>query len=157
MVIVNRYIHRLICIIVASIFCINIIMPANIYAQQVFSLPEPGTMISLSNAFSPIVIKGIEIFPEDPFKFNFFVDTGETALSEYDLQEESSKLIKYFLASLTVPENDMWVNLSPYEKDRIIPNAFGITEMGRDLLAQDYLLKQITASMMNPKENLGEN
>lgn len=156
MLIVNRNIHRLICTIVASIFSISVIMPANAYAQPVFSLPAPGAMVSLSNAFSPIVIKGIEIFPEDPFKFNFYVDTGESNISEAALQEESSKLIKYFLASLTVPENDMWVNLSPYEKDRIIPDAFGVTEMGRDLLAQDYLLKQITASMLFPEKHLGE-
>ena len=54
-----------------------------------------------------------------------------------------------------MPEDDLWVNLSPYEKDRIIPEAFGQTEMGRDLLAQDYLLKQLTASLMYPEEELG--
>ena len=30
---------------------------------------------------------------------------------------------------------------------------FGQTEMGRDLLAQDYLLKQITASLIYPESN----
>ena len=49
----------------------------------------------------------------------------------------------------------MWVNLSPYEKDRIIPRGFGTTEMGRDLLAQDYILKQLTASLMYPEKELG--
>ena len=38
----------------------------------------------------------------------------------------------------------MIINLSPYEKNRIVEDNFGKTEMGRDLLAQDYLLKQIT-------------
>jgi hypothetical protein len=60
------------------------------------------------------------------------------------------------LASLTVPDNEQWVNLSPYEKDRIISDSFGKTEMGRDLLAQDYILKQITSSLMYPEENLGK-
>jgi len=55
-----------------------------------------------------------------------------------------------------VPEDDLWVNLSPYEKDRIIPQTFGSTEMGRDLLAQDYLLKQLTASLMYPEDQLGK-
>ena len=50
----------------------------------------------------------------------------------------------------------MIINLSPYEKDRIIPEAFGQTEMGRDLLAQDYLLKQITASLMYPEDAIGK-
>jgi len=48
------------------------------------------------------------------------------------------------------------VNLSPGEPDRIIPEAFGQTEMGRDLLAQDYLLKQLTSSLMYPEEELDE-
>ena len=69
-------------------------------------------------------------------------------------QRDASRLIKYFFAALTVPEKDLWVNLSPYEKDRIAPVAFARTEMGRDLLAQDYLLKQLTASLMYPD---GEN
>jgi len=30
-----------------------------------------------------------------------------------ELKDESRKLIKYFLASLTIPEKDLWVNLSP--------------------------------------------
>jgi len=73
-----------------------------------------------------------------------------------ELKTESTKLIKYFLASLTIPEKDLWVNLSPYEKNRIIPNSFGLTEMGRDLLAEDYMLKQITASLIYPEDEVGK-
>src|SRR5208283_4730414 len=69
---------------------------------------------------------------------------------------EANKLIKYFLASLTIPEKDLWVNLSPYEKDRIVPQSFGRTEMGRDLLAEDYMLKQITASLIYPEDEIGK-
>ena len=50
----------------------------------------------------------------------------------------------------------MWVNLSPYEKDRIVPQSFGQTEMGRDLLAEDYLLKQVTASLIYPEDEVGK-
>ena len=72
------------------------------------------------------------------------------------LKQEATKLIKYFLASLTIPEKDLWVNLSPYEKDRVIPQSFGLTEMGRDLLAEDYMLKQITASLIYPEDGIGK-
>jgi hypothetical protein len=67
------------------------------------------------------------------------VDNMLVAVSSYLLQQggrSRTKLIKYFLASLTIPEKDLWVNLSPYEKDRIIPQSFGLTEMGRDLLSR---------------------
>ena len=121
-----------------------------------FSLPAPGVMVPLSPAFGPAVLKGIKLDPKDPFRFHFFVDRGDSALSQAELKSESSRLIKYFLTSLTIPESDLWVNLSPYEKDRIIPQSFGQTEMGRDLLAQDYILKQITASLVYPENKLGQ-
>ena len=87
-------------------------------------------------------------------RFDFILDVGDG--SKPFLREESSKLIKYFLASLTIPEKDLWVNLSPYEKDRVIPQSFGLTEMGRDLLAEDYMLKQITASLIYPEGETGK-
>ncbi|MBN1870446.1 MAG: 6-phosphofructokinase [Candidatus Omnitrophica bacterium] len=130
--------------------------PAPVYAQGLINLPQPGTMVTLSAGFAPAVIKGITIFPDQPLRFDFIVDPGDSGLKGNNLKYESQKLIKYFLASITVPEEDMWVNLSPYEKDRIIPDGFGKTEMGRDLLAQDYLLKQITASLMYPEEEIGK-
>lgn len=59
------------------------------------------------------------------------------------------------MTTLTVPEKEMWVNLSPYEKNRIIANGLGDTQMGIDMLAQDYILKQLTASLMYPEDRIG--
>jgi hypothetical protein len=119
-------------------------------------MPRPGLMVPLSPEFSPAFLKGIVIHPEDPLKFDFIIYKGDKALNEAQKRVEYTKLTKYFLASLAIPDDDQWVNLSPYEKDRIIKDDFGHTLMGRDLLAQDYLLKQITASMIYPEDNLGK-
>jgi hypothetical protein len=35
---------------------------------------------------------------------------------DQELRTEAAKLIKYFLASLTIPEKDLWVNLSPSDR-----------------------------------------
>jgi len=121
-----------------------------------FRLPVPGVMVHLSPPFDPPILKGIKVHPDNPFRFDFILDKGDVQLSNNQLKNESSKLIKYFLASITVPEQDLWVNLSPYEKKRIIPQFFGLTEMGRDLLAEDYMLKQITASLIYPEEEIGK-
>jgi len=121
-----------------------------------FRLPAPGVMVRLSPGFNPPILKGIKIHPDDPFQFDFILQKGDSRLGHDKLKDESSKLIKYFLASLTIPEKDLWVNLSPYEKDRIIPQSFGLTEMGRDLLAEDYMLKQITASLVYPEDGIGK-
>jgi len=56
---------------------------------------------------------------------------------------------------MTIPEKYLWVNLSPYEKNRMLAPNLGQTEMGRDMLAQDYILKQLTASLIYPEKNLG--
>jgi len=121
-----------------------------------FHLPAPGVMVHLSPEFNPPILKGIKVHSDNPFRFDFILDKGDSELGNDQLKDESSKLIKYFLASLTIPEKDLWVNLSPYEKDRIITQSFGLTEMGRDLLAEDYMLKQITASLIYPEDEVGK-
>jgi len=125
-----------------------------------FRLPAPGAMVHLSSPFDPPVLKGIKVHPDNPFRFNFILDPGDEGPSprggDTQVKQEATRLIKYFLTSLTIPENDLWVNLSPYEKDRIIPHNFGLTEMGRDLLAEDYMLKQITASLIYPEGEIGK-
>lgn len=133
----------------------SIILPSRAYAQSTLNLPAPGSMITMSVSFAPPIIKGLRLYPDNPLRFDFIVDTGDKNIQGKEFEAETTKLIKYFLASLTVPEDEFWVNLSPYEKDRIIPEGLGVTELGRDLLAQDYLLKQITASLMYPEEELG--
>ncbi|VAX36803.1 hypothetical protein MNBD_UNCLBAC01-1307 [hydrothermal vent metagenome] len=151
----QKSIFKILSSFILLVFIINTILPVPIYAQTL-NLPPVGQMVLTSPAYSPAIVKGIKIFPDNPLRFDFIVDTGDSKLEGEQLKKESEKLIKYFLASLTTPEEDIWVNLSPYEKDRIIPNLFGQTEMGRDLLSQDYILKQLTASLMYPEDELGE-
>ncbi len=147
--------------IVLTILCFlitNILGAFSIYAQE-FRLPAPGVRVNLSPEFNPPILKGIKVHQDSPFRFDFILDRGdESRLPSNEalgVKQEATKLIKYFLASLTIPENDLWVNLSPYEKDRIIPQSFGLTEMGRDLLAEDYMLKQVTASLIYPEDEIG--
>lgn len=137
-------------------FALSLMTPPAIAAGgSSLPMPGPGTIVKSSREYVPPVIMGITLHPDKPFYFDFIIDKGNSALSGEEFEEESLRLIKYFLASLAVPDDDLWVNLSPYESDRIIPEKFGRTEMGRDLLAQDYLLKQFTASLMYPEERLG--
>ncbi len=161
---IRSKIFRFIVISVSGCFMTTQTLPSVGFAQVTdisgsmsLNLPIPGTMVSPSAGFVPPMLRGLKIHPENPLRFDFIVDTGDSKVEGDELKKESEKLIKYFMASLTVPEDDLWVNLSPYEKDRIIPEKFGQTEMGRDLLAQDYLLKQLTASLIYPEEGLGKN
>jgi hypothetical protein len=126
------------------------------HADSVLGLPAPGTMVRITSQFQPAIIKGIKVDPDNPLLFNFLIDPGQIVLNQDEQKSEYRKLIKYFLAALTTPEHDMWVNLSPYEHHRMTSNNLGQTEMGRDMLAQDYILKQLTASLIYPEESLGK-
>ena len=132
------------------------VSPGLANGPRTINLPVPGKRVNTSDVFVPVLLKGMTIHPDQPFLFDFIVDGGDTNFSSAELKNEVERLVKYFLASMTVPKDDLWVNLSPYEEDHIIPDELGKTELGRDLLAQDYLLKQITASLMYPENELGE-
>ncbi len=138
-------------------FCLTTLGPLpNAHADAVLDLPVPGTMVNLSPAYEPVMIKGLTVHKDNPFLFDFIIDVGQDKISGEPLKKEGEKLIKYFLASLAIPDKDVWVNLSPYEKNRMIPEALGQTDMGRDLLEQDYILKQITASLIYPGKQIGK-
>ncbi|MBF0483732.1 MAG: hypothetical protein HQL25_03390 [Candidatus Omnitrophica bacterium] len=155
---------RKVSLLITFFFVFNTVSPSLVLAQNVLDLPKPSTMVRLSSpqmvnfsqSFEPVVLKGIKVDPNDPLKLNFLVNVGQSNLTEDEFEDESNKLVRYFLTALTVPDKDLWVNLSPYEKNRIIADKFSLTEMGRDLLAQDYLLKQITATAMYPESQLGK-
>jgi hypothetical protein len=140
------------------LFLLQTVIPARagIPLAALDGLPPPGVMVAVGEAYNPAIIRGLKVFPEEPFRFQFVLDRGNDVREAANLTAESERLIKYFLASLTIPEDEMWVNLSPYEKERIIPREFGQTEMGREFLAQDYLLKQIAASVLYPEGAVGK-
>lgn len=147
------FLRKLLIVILLGIFSLGAVVP--VYSQGLASLPswQKGAIIP---DYKPFLLKGLRYFPEDPYRFDFIVEPGDTLLSEDDLRNESSRLIKQFLTSLTIPVEDVWVNLSPLATEEVIPNQFGLTEMGRDLLLQDYELKQLSAMLMNPDQVIGK-
>lgn len=131
---------------------LNVCLPAECAFAQVMprvSILEPG------RAGEPVFLQGLRVYPQEQLKFDLIIDTGTSFPPKNTIEFESQKSAKYFLTAMTVPEKDLWVNLSPYEKDRIIPEEFARTEMGRDLLEADLLLKQFTSSLMFPENELG--
>lgn len=126
--------------------------PSAGYAQQLmmpaWQMPVGGVLGLSDQPFFPVILRGVAVDPQSPLQFEFLVDSGQDGLSQMELERESLKLIRYFMAALTAPEEEIWVNLSPEEPDRIIPEALGFTELGRDMLVQDYLLKQMTSSLI---------
>ena len=82
----------------------------------VYNLPTPGSFTALSVKRSYPVLKGIKVDPAHPLQLQFVVNSpAQKSVSD----QEFKKLVNYFLAVLTIPQEDLWVNLSPYEKDQI--------------------------------------
>ncbi len=167
---ISQQIRRIVAAFMAVIFLATTLTPSAVaqkapsYPATVKATPTPkvlqtlppvGTRIGLTEKYSPANIRGLTIYPDNPLQFDFIMDTGDDDLAGAAFEAESQKIIKYFLAALTVPENELWVNLSPYEKDRIIPEGLGTTELGMEMLAQDYILKQLFSSLSYPEDNLG--
>ncbi len=100
-------------------------------------------------------LKGIKVNDSDPGSYHFIVDRGDLSKEQFIAADESGQLLDYFKAALTVKEENMWVNLSAYEADRMLPPALGGTQLGRDMLSQDVVLKQLTASYMHPDNPVG--
>ena len=115
-----NFFHKLTYITLSTIFAsTSLYIPTTSAGEMVIPvMPKPGAVVNLSTAFTPAHLKGIVIHPENALKFDFLVHKDEGNLDASQKKEEYTKLVKYFLASLTVPDKDQWVNLSPYEKNR---------------------------------------
>ena len=151
------FMRKLTSVFVLTSFLSTMVLPfPKAHAASVEGLPIPGAQVNLSSAYIPTNIIGLTVHPENPLKIDFIVNTGHSKLEGAPLKSEGRKLIEYFLATLAIPEQDQWVNLSPYEKNRIIPEELGQTVLGRDMLAEDYMLKQLSASLINPEQKLGK-
>ncbi len=140
-------------------FLFTTIIPANrVFALEstLLTLPKPGTMVAVSQPLVPVMLKGLQINPKNPLIVDFLVSKGDEVLGQAQYYKEIETLARYFLASMAIPEDQLWVNLSPFEKDKIITDPLSQTEMGQNMLAQDYLLKQLTASMIYPEKSLGK-
>ena len=130
---------RLYSLVLACFFVCNVPAPYVFAAQQPLSLPAAGKLLPLSSPSQDMVLRGMRIDVRNPLKFEFILDANKVPRVE---KEEFERLVSYFMAALTIPEKDFWVNLSPYEKDYIISEKVADTDFGRDLLVEDYTLKQ---------------
>lgn len=140
------FMKKIIISILIGIFCVS-----SVRAETL-----PDQLLSTTPDHAPLVLRGIRLYPDNPYKFDFLIDEGQNKLNKEELREQAKKHINYFLAALTIPEEDLWVNLSPYEKDRIIPNELSLTDMGKDMLSQDYTLKQLLSSLTHPDTKSGK-
>ena len=144
---------RAICWKVIFIFIFITLLSDLCRAETVrYDLPLPNAILSESPRVSYPLFKGLKINPDDPLKLEFLIDTADRKEVS---KEEAERLVRYFMAAVTVPQEDLWVNLSPYETDRVMTQELSGTELGETLISQDYVLKQFSSSLTSPDAQLG--
>jgi hypothetical protein len=109
----------------------------------------------ISSPVVPVMMNGLIVHPDSPLDFDFIFDSGDREPSDFEFTSEIQTLIRYFFTALTVPDTDLWVNLSPYEQSRIMPDRLGQTRLGEVFLRQDFELKTLSSSLLNPEASLG--
>ena len=148
---------RTICLCVLGAFTGTMLLSDAIRVKHtqasVMGLPAPAALVRVSEDYSMPELKGIKLDPEDPLKINFVIDSRDRSKV---VKKDADRLISYFLAGLAMPDDQIWVNLSPYESERIVPQPLAQTDLGRDLLAQDYIIKQLASSLTHPDTELGK-
>lgn len=132
-------------------------LPADAQSVLPFRLPLDPLLEDVLTP-SDLTLKGVRSNPLQPFKMDFIFDRNMNADHVADIGNSPDALrqIRYFLSALVIPAGDIWINLSPYEKDRVAAPDLARTAMGQDLMVSDYLLKQVTAELLHPDNIQGK-
>jgi len=146
----TRWVNLLVCI------CFVMTSIPAVQAAVLPYMPEPNQRIMAGPAYDLPLLEGIVFSADSPFYFTFLIKRGNVEREESVIRSEVNKISKYFLAALTLPGDDLWVNLSPYEQDRISTDNLALTDLGKDMLGEDYVLKQFVASITYPEEGPGK-
>jgi len=148
---------RLLNLLVLFAFCFSHLAGYGASANMPLGyMPPPGVLTPQSPVFNAPLPLGIEFDSQNPLRFKFLMEKGSTALDAALLRQEGTQAIRYFLAALALPAKDLWVNLSPYEQKRIAGGNLTQTDLGTDLLGEDYVLKQLAASLTYPETEVGK-
>ena len=69
--------------------------PSAAQAQSIagLNLPVPGAMVGPSQAFVPVLLKGMTVHPDNPLQFDFIIDSGNTNFKEDRIKTESERLV----------------------------------------------------------------
>jgi len=137
------------CLLFSSVFSVG----ASYAADIANTLPVPTALLPVSQKFTHPVLRGLRVDPKDPARIEFYLDT---ASAETVTQDEAQMLVADFYAALSISEKDLWVNLSPTEKDRVSGEGLADAALGDAMLAQDYLLKQFSSSLTHPDTETGK-
>jgi len=147
---------KIVAVLTASAVVVSVLAVSELRvsrADAATALPAPNALLKPSVEREMPLMLGLEYDPKHPLAFTVLFDTGDAR----DVSDAQAKqAIDLFLSALTTPTKDFWVNLSPTEEERVIPQSLQDTALGSVFLKQDYLLKQLSSSLTDPATETGK-
>ncbi len=125
-----------------------------IFIVQIFLLTAPSLSQAddrVNSAALPI-LKALQIIPSDGLTIKFYFEHNEAPFD----QPAIDRVARIFLSGVAFDAKDLWVNLSPYEEDRVMSPLLAVTELGEVMAQQDYLLKKRAALLTHPDTQAGQ-
>ena len=80
----------------------------------------------------------------------------EEAISETNLEPIAKELIDYFFLGITLPSDDLWVNLNSVRESEITSPRLSLTDIGKVLLEADLTLKKDCSRFTDPRTKTGK-
>jgi transcriptional regulator with GAF, ATPase, and Fis domain len=129
-------------------------------ADQVEGPPLLDRMIATGTTGQLPRFHGLVVRPSEPDWLMLLFWKVDYEIEGEAWEREKQKLLGYLYTSLALP-NDVKVNLSAFERDRVMARNLAQTPLGQLLAEQDCMLKQLTATMLHRRANrpklLGQN
>ena len=93
-----------------------------------------------------------DAFPNLMFGFD---DVGASIQGRPITPDVQKRLIDHFLTGLIAKNDDIWVNLAPDERNRMLPEYLSGTNLGHVMIETDYMMKRLSASLLHPDCDTG--
>ncbi len=106
--------------------------------------------------FSSAQLNSISVFlnqNEQNFSYILKAKKAEKGDEIINIEDAEALSLNSFLTGLTLPETEFWVNLNPWEPDRIIEKDLETTDVGRIMLEADLQMKKNFGKYENPCES----
>jgi hypothetical protein len=113
--------------------------------------PDPELMLFPSEPKPGFAMSLLAVDPDGEPVFRYgILDTTPGPAGRPVPPETRLRLVNYFLTGLAACDDDLWVNLAPDERNRMLPAYLGGTALGRVFIDTDYQLKRLCASLLHP-------
>ena len=108
--------------------------------------------------YNPPTLKSLIVHPDSTDNyFDFILDIREEEVEDaQEIEPLAKELIDYFFLGITLPSEDLWVNLNSVRESEITSPRLSLTDIGKVLLEADLTLKKDCSRFTDPRTKTGK-